>query len=184
MSRFAAALALVFALAGTAAAGELAAPMQAPDIKAEQWINSPELSLEALRGKVVLVEFWTFACWNCQNVEPHVKKWHGEFAEKGLTIVGVHTPELDREKQIENVRAYVKENGISYPVAIDNDYKVWRRFKNRYWPAFYLIDKQGRIRYTHFGEGSYTQTRAWIEKLLTEPAPADSAPEGNEQDTE
>ncbi|MCB0221270.1 MAG: redoxin domain-containing protein [Chrysiogenetes bacterium] len=156
---------------------EIAEPVPAPDISAEHWINSAPLTLEALRGKVVLVEFWTFACWNCKNVEPHVKGWHGKFADKGLTIVGVHTPEFEREKVIENVRAYVKKNAIAYPIAIDNDYVIWRRFHNRYWPALYLIDKEGRIRYTHFGEGSYAQTEAWIEKLLAEEAPQVPKPE-------
>lgn len=169
---FAAALLLMLACQAPAAmTREIAEPVPAPEISAENWINSAPLTLEALRGKVVLVEFWTFACWNCKNVEPHVKGWHKKFAGRGLTIVGVHTPEFEREKVIENVRAYVEKNAIVYPVAIDNDYVIWRRFHNRYWPAFYLIDKEGRIRYTHFGEGSYAQTEAWIEKLLAEEAP-------------
>lgn len=175
-------LALLIACQAPAAmTRELAKPVPAPGIEAKIWINSAPLTLKELRGKVVLVEFWTFACWNCRNVEPHVKGWHEKFAEQGLTIVGIHTPEFDREKKLENVKRYVEKNAITYPVALDNDYKVWRRFNNRYWPAFYLIDKRGRIRYTHFGEGGYARTEAWIEKLLAEPGPEPEAAETNEE---
>lgn len=173
-------LALLIACQAPAAmTRELAGPVPAPGIEAKTWINSAPLTLKTLQGRVVLVEFWTFACRNCKNVEPHVKDWHEKFAGKGLTIVGVHTPEFDHEKKLKNVKRYVEKNGIDYAVALDNDYKVWRRFNNRYWPAFYLIDKRGRIRYTHFGEGGYAQTEAWIEKLLAQAGP--EAAETNEE---
>ena len=118
-----------------------------------------------------MVEFWTFGCYNCRNVEPYIKKWHERYHDKGLTIIGVHSPEFDRERDLDNVRRYVKEHQIKYSVAIDNDFVIWNRFNNRYWPALYLIDKQGNIRYTHIGEGGYTKTEQWINRLLSESTP-------------
>lgn len=147
----------------------------APAIRAEAWVNSEPLGPGSLRGKVVLVEFWTFGCWNCHNVEPYVKIWHERYAEDGLVVVAVHTPEFESEKRIERVRAHAAEKGLTYPIPIDNDRAIWRSFGNRYWPAFYLIDKEGRIRHRRIGEGGYDATEAAIQRLLAEPGP-DEAP--------
>ena len=141
---------------------------RAPDIRNETWINSEPLNFNQLRGKVVLVEFWTFGCYNCQNVEPFVKSWHDKFKERGLVVIGVHSPEFGHERVLKNVQNYLREHEIRYAVAIDNDYKTWKSFENRYWPAMYLIDKQGFIRYTRIGEGGYDQTETVIRELLAE----------------
>ena len=140
----------------------------APDITSPDWINSEPQSLDSLRGKVVLAEFWTFGCFNCRNVEPQVKEWHQRYADQGLVVIGIHSPEFAFEKDVEAVRRYVKEHEIRYPVAIDNDFTNWKRFRNRYWPAMYLIDKQGVIRYVRIGEGGYAQTERVIQTLLAE----------------
>ena len=140
----------------------------APEISADVWLNSSPLRIADLGGKVVLVEFWTFACWNCQNVEPHVKDWQRRFGERGFTVIGVHSPELSRERDLDNVRAYVKGHAISYPVAVDNEFVTWQRYGNQAWPALYLIDKRGRVRLVHVGEGRYEETERAIEELLAE----------------
>ncbi len=151
-------------------AGEPDAPRAAPELRGEHWLNSPPLRLQALRGKVVLVEFWTFACWNCQNVEPYVKEWHAKYQDAGLTVIGVHCPELTRERELANLRAYVREHGIAYPVLVDNGFRTWRAYGNRYWPAIYLIDARGQIRHVAIGEGGYAATEAKIRALLAEAA--------------
>ena len=132
------------------------------------WINSEPLNISELKGKVVLVDFWTYTCVNCIRTFPYLKLWHAKYADDGLVILGVHTPEFDIEKKPENVRKAVKDNGIGWPVAMDNDYSTWRAYRNRYWPAKYLIDKDGIIRYTHFGEGAYSETELKIRELLEE----------------
>ncbi len=132
------------------------------------WINSPPLTRDALRGKVVLVDFWTYSCINCIRSLPYVVRWHEKYKDQGLVVVGVHTPEFAFEKDEGNVRAAVKRNGIAYPVAIDNDYGIWRAYDNLYWPAHYFIDAVGRIRYTHFGEGEYEEGEKVIQQLLME----------------
>ena len=142
--------------------------LRAPNISAEQWINSEPLKWDSLLGKVVMVEFWTFECYNCKNVEPYIKTWYEKFHNKGFEIVAVHSPEFDRERDINNVQEYVKDHAITYPVAIDNDFKIWRRFANRYWPAMYLVDKRGYIRYRFIGEGNYQRIEKAIETLLSE----------------
>ena len=146
-----------------------AAERVAPEITAEIWLNKEPTSIEELRGSVVLIEFWTFGCWNCKNVEPYVKQWHKKYADQGLVILAVHSPEFRHEKDIENVKKYVADNAILYPVPIDNDFSTWRDFHNRAWPAMYLIDKNGRIVYTHVGEGAYSTTEAKIKQLLAAP---------------
>lgn len=148
-----------------------APPRPAPEIHGDAWLNSEPLTLAGLRGRVVLLEFWTFACRNCQNVEPHLKRWHARFAAAGLVTVAVHTPELDFERDLANLRSYVREQGIAYPVAVDNGFTTWRRYGNRAWPALYLIDRQGQIRHVRVGEGGYRETESMIEALLAEPAP-------------
>jgi thiol-disulfide isomerase/thioredoxin len=123
-----------------------------PHQAAADWINSAPLTLASLRGSVVLVEFWTFDCYNCRNTLPWLKAIHGEYGPRGLKVVSVHTPELPQERNPANVRAAVKELGITYPVMIDGDYSYWRAMKNRYWPAFYLVDRDGTIVLGAFGE--------------------------------
>jgi len=160
-----AALAVVFAFR-PAPQGRVGIP--APKIANQTWLNSEPKSMADLKGKVVLVEFWTFACYNCRNVEPYVKDWHKKYSSQGLVVIGVHSPEHDYEYEIEKVKRHIRENGIQYAIAIDNDFTTWDRYGNRYWPAFYLIDKQGIIRYTRFGEGAYAQTEKQIQALLAE----------------
>ncbi|MGE6385983.1 cytochrome c biogenesis protein DipZ [Pseudomonas sp. NPDC078416] len=135
---------------------------------ATAWLNSPPLSQESLRGKVVLVDFWTFDCINCQHSIPHVNEWAKKYEKDGLVVIGVHTPEYPYERVIENVRKNVARLGLNYPIAIDNDYAIWRAFDNQYWPAHYLIDARGQIRYTHFGEGDYEGQEQVIRQLLDE----------------
>jgi len=135
---------------------------------AVQWLNSPELSSESLRGKVVLVDFWTYDCINCQHTLPYVKDWAKKYEKDGLVVIGVHTPEYGYERIIDNVKDQVKKLGITYPVAIDNNYAIWRNFDNQYWPAHYLIDAKGQVRYTHFGEGRYEAQEQMIRQLLDE----------------
>lgn len=140
----------------------------APEISAEQWLNGPAQRMAELRGSVVLVEFWTFGCWNCKNVEPYIQSWHSRYAGQGLVVLAVHTPEFDYEKRLSTVRAYVEQRGIGYPVAIDNDFSTWRAYGNRAWPSMYLVGRDGRIRYRHVGEGAYAETEAMIRSLLAE----------------
>ncbi|OXR34498.1 cytochrome c biogenesis protein DipZ [Pseudomonas umsongensis] len=135
---------------------------------AVEWVNSPALTNESLKGKVVLVDFWTFDCINCKHTLPYVKDWAKKYEKDGLVVIGVHTPEYGFERIIDNVRDKVKEYGITYPVAIDNNYAIWRNFDNQYWPAHYLIDAKGQVRYTHFGEGSYDTQEKMIQQLLEE----------------
>jgi cytochrome c biogenesis protein CcdA/thiol-disulfide isomerase/thioredoxin len=132
------------------------------------WINAEPTTLEALRGKVVLVHFWTFGCINCIHVQPYVKAWYDRYREAGLEIVGVHSPELSYERDIDNVRAAVAKADVRFPVAFDPAFKTWRAYQNRYWPAFYFVDKTGRIRHTHFGEGDYDTSEQVIRQLLAE----------------
>ncbi|MFQ5724548.1 MAG: redoxin domain-containing protein [Terriglobia bacterium] len=151
-------------------AGEVK-PRKAPALPENQWLNTPEnepLKIEELRGKVVLVEFWTFDCSNCRHALPYVKDWHRRYAEQGLVIVGLHSPEFDFERPLENVARAVEELGIEYPVALDNDFAAWRRYRNQYWPAMYLVDSEGRIVYQAIGEGSYARTERKIQELLQE----------------
>ena len=144
--------------------------LPAAAITNKQWLNSAPLSLSKLKGNVVLVEFWTFGCYNCRNVEPYVKKWFDRYAGQGLVVIGVHTPEFEHEYKVENVKNYLRKQDIRYPIAIDNDFRTWTAYANRYWPAMYLIDKQGIIRYLKIGEGSYDRTETMIQTLLKEPA--------------
>jgi cytochrome c biogenesis protein CcdA/thiol-disulfide isomerase/thioredoxin len=135
---------------------------------ATAWINSPPLAPESLRGKVVLVDFWTYSCINCLRTLPYIKAWYAKYKDSGLVIIGVHTPEFSFEKDEANVRKAVKELGIAYPVAMDNDYAIWRNFDNEYWPADYFIDASGHIRHHEFGEGDYDDSEKWIRDLLEE----------------
>ena len=135
------------------------------------WLNSPPLTTEGLRGKVVLVQFWTYSCINCLRTLPYVTKWHEQYKDKGLVVVGVHTPEFAFEKERANVETAIKRLGIHYPVAQDNQYRTWRAFGNQYWPAAYLIDRSGTIVATQFGEGGYQQMENAIARLVGDRAP-------------
>jgi len=145
-------------------------PPPAPDFTAETWLNSAPLSLETERGKVIMVYFWTFGCHNCKAVEPYVKAWYERYRNDGLQVVAVHSPEFSFERDVGNVERYVAENAVRYPVVIDNDFTIWRRYRNRFWPVIYLIDRGGTVRYRAIGEGGYERTRESIETLLMESA--------------
>jgi thiol-disulfide isomerase/thioredoxin len=132
------------------------------------WLNSPPLTREALRGKVVLVDFWTYSCINCLRSLPYVKRWYEAYKDHGLVVIGVHAPEFAFERDADNVRRAIGELGIAYPVAIDDDYAIWRGFGNRYWPAHYFVDASGGIRAHHFGEGDYEGSERIIRELLTQ----------------
>jgi thiol-disulfide isomerase/thioredoxin len=150
---------------------ETKAPV-APELSSSFWLNSGPLMLKSLRGRVVLIEFWTFACYNCRNTLPSVKKWDAQYRDKGLTIIGVHTPELDYERNIDNLRREVAGLGINYPVVIDNDYSTWKAYGVEAWPTLFVLDKQGRVRWTHVGEGAYDESEKVIKKLLAEEEPS------------
>ncbi|MBV9654780.1 MAG: redoxin family protein [Acetobacteraceae bacterium] len=135
---------------------------------ATEWLNSPPLTADQLKGKVVLIDFWTYSCINCLRSLPYVRAWAEKYKDQGLVVIGVHAPEFAFEKQVGNVRKAVGDLGITYPVAIDNNYAIWRAFNNNYWPAHYFVDARGRIRYHHFGEGEYDRSEAVIQQLLSE----------------
>jgi thiol-disulfide isomerase/thioredoxin len=159
----------------------------APDFTGiDGWLNSPPLTLADLRGKVVLIDFWTFSCVNCVRTIPHLKILYNDYKDDGFVIVGVHSPEFDFEKVPANVAAAVKRLGITWPVAIDSQMATWNAYQNEYWPAEYLLDQQGRIAYTSFGEGDYAETDAAVAQLLkvhtaalpaTTPVPDNTTPE-------
>lgn len=161
---------LAVMLLSLAASGALALDVgdRLPTIEATRWLNSAPLTAEDLADKVVLVEFWTYGCWNCRNVEPYVQAWHRRYREQGLVVIGVHTPEFEHEARLENVVAYLRTSGVANPIAIDNDFSNWKRYENRFWPALYLRDRMGKLRYVHFGEGRYGETEAVIRALLAE----------------
>jgi thiol-disulfide isomerase/thioredoxin len=135
---------------------------------ATTWLNSPPLTPAGLRGKVVLVQFWTYTCINWLRTLPYVRAWAEKYKEQGLVVIGVSTPEFEFEHTVENVRRSVKDMRITYPIAIDNDYAIWRAFDNNYWPALYFVDAKGHIRHHHFGEGDYEQSERVIQRLLAE----------------
>ena len=145
---------------------------------ASGWLNSVPLTPEALRGKVVLIDFWTYSCINCLRALPYVKSWYARYAADGLVVIGVHAPEFPFEKNPENVRRAVRDLGITYPVALDNDYAIWSAFNNKYWPAHYFIDARGQIRGHHFGEGDYGGSEELIRKLLVEAGATQLPPPG------
>ena len=139
-----------------------------PSITGNTWLNSNALIADDLKGKVVLVKFWTYGCHNCNAVEPYVIDWHKKYSPQGLLVIAIHSPEFSHERQLENVQAYLEKHNVPYPVVLDNDFSNWRRFSNRYWPTIYLADRQGQLRYRKIGEGSYAETEQWIKKLLAE----------------
>jgi thiol-disulfide isomerase/thioredoxin len=136
--------------------------------QATTWINSPPLTAESLRGRVVLVQFWTYSCINWIRTLPYAQAWAQKYRDQGLVVIGVHAPEFEFEKQLANARWGARYFGVDYPVAVDNDFAIWRAFGNQYWPALYLFDGQGRVRYRHFGEGEYEESERMIQKLLAE----------------
>ena len=135
---------------------------------ADPWLNTPPLTTAGLRGKVVLVDFWTYSCINWLRTLPYVRAWADKYRSQGLVVIGVHSPEFEFEKNVDNIRQAVKDMRVDYPVAVDSGHAVWRAFDNQYWPAIYLVDAQGRIRHHHFGEGGYERTERVIQQLLAE----------------
>ena len=137
----------------------------------DTWLNSrTELTMDDLRGDVVLIDFFTFGCINCQRTQPHLNEWNAKYGDQGLRVIGVHSPEFDFEKDIGNVTSALRDQGITYPVGIDNDFRTWREWSQRYWPARYLIDRNGVVRLVHYGEGAYDATERAIRNLLAQPA--------------
>jgi thiol-disulfide isomerase/thioredoxin len=134
---------------------------------ATQWLNSPPLTTAGLRGKVVLVDFWTYTCINWLRTLPYLRAWADRYTDHGLVVIGVHTPEFDVEHELDNIRRAVKDLRVDYPVATDNDYGIWSAFDNHYWPALYIVDTEGKIRHHQFGEGGYEQSEMILQQLLT-----------------
>jgi thiol-disulfide isomerase/thioredoxin len=142
-------------------------PTAAPNfVGIKSWLNSAPLNIADLRGKVVLIDFWTYGCYNCVNTLPHVTRLYDMYKDKGLIVVGVHTPEFPFEKSTGNVQAALKRHGIRYPVAQDNEYATWNAYGNQYWPAQYIVDQNGKIVFAHAGEGQYEEIERTVQKLL------------------
>ncbi|MEK7591823.1 MAG: cytochrome c biogenesis protein DipZ [Patescibacteria group bacterium] len=137
------------------------------------WFNSDPLTLAQLKGKVIIIDFWTYTCINCQRTFPYLKKWYEKYKDQGLVIIGVHSPEFEFEKSEKNLAQAIKDFKLPYPIVQDNDFETWRAYNNHYWPAKYFIDKDGNIRYTHFGEGGYDESEKWIQELLKETGSVD-----------
>jgi thiol-disulfide isomerase/thioredoxin len=156
-------------LIGHRAAGGLPVEGRAPELTGlTGWVNGEPTTLAALRGRVVLVDFWTFSCINCLRTLPHVQAWHETYRDCGLTVLGVHTPEFSFERDEAAVRRAAARHGLTYPIALDNDYAAWKAYGNRYWPAHYFIDAEGNLRAHHFGEGGYEESEKTLRTLLTE----------------
>ena len=171
---------LIRSIAHRLAGDPLALPVEgrlASFERATGWLNSEPLTPEGLRGRVVLVDFWTYTCINWLRTLPYVRAWAAKYKDAGLTVVGVHTPEFGFERDVDNIVAQSRDFGVEYPVAIDSDYGVWSAFANHFWPAVYIADVEGRIRYHHFGEGEYAATEMVIQQLLM-----DAGTEGVDQD--
>jgi thiol-disulfide isomerase/thioredoxin len=140
-----------------------------PDFQGiQQWLNSDPLTIADLKGNVVLIQFWTFACINCQRTLPYITRWHSQYQLQGLKVIGVHTPEFAFEREPNNIEQALKQHQITYPVPIDNEYKTWQAYDNHYWPHLFLADRQGLMRYDHIGEGAYDTTEQTIQQLLQE----------------
>ena len=140
-----------------------------PDFQGiQQWLNSDPLSTADLKGNVVLIQFWTFACINCQRTLPYIVKWNSKYAAQGLRVVGIHTPEFAFEREPNNIKRAIEQHQITYPVPIDNEYKTWKAYSNEYWPHLFLADRRGSMRYDHIGEGAYNTTEQTIQQLLKE----------------
>lgn len=131
-----------------------------------QWLNSDPLTVADLKGSVVLIQFWTFACINCQRTLPYITEWHGKYAAQGLKVIGIHAPEFAFEREVGNIEAALAEHKITYPVPLDDDFTTWRAYNNRFWPHLFLADREGIIQYDHVGEGAYDQTEQTIRQML------------------
>ncbi|HEY9605135.1 MAG TPA: thioredoxin family protein [Allocoleopsis sp.] len=131
-----------------------------------QWLNSAPLTIANLKGSVVLIQFWTYACINCQRTLPYITRWHRQYAASGLKVIGIHTPEFSYERDVNNIKRALKQHQIAYPVPLDNQYKTWNAYDNQYWPHLFLADRQGFLRYDHIGEGAYEETEQIIRQLL------------------
>ena len=131
-----------------------------------QWLNSAPLSTSDLKGSVVLIQFWTFACINCQRTLPYITKWHRQYAAQGLKVIGIHTAEFAFERDANNIKKALQQHKITYPVPVDNEYKTWNAYENQYWPHLFLADRQGLLKYDHIGEGAYDKTEETIRQLL------------------
>jgi len=149
--------------------------VRAPEI-GRLWFNSPPLSFRQLRGRAVLVDFWDYTCVNCIRTLPYVQAWHERYHDKGLTVIGVHTPEFTFAQYESNVERGIREFGLTYPIVVDSNREIWKSFANRYWPTKYLLDKDGYLRYGHFGEGGYHECEEAIQELLREIDPALALP--------
>ena len=153
----------------TSAGRQLPVEGEMPSLaRATGWINSQPLTATGLRGTVILIDFWTYTCINWLRSLPYVRAWAEKYKDRGLVVIGVHTPEFAFEKDVDNVRRAARDMRVDYPIALDNDYAIWRAFKNQYWPALYFVDAKGRIRHHHFGEGEYQQSELVLQQLLTE----------------
>jgi thiol-disulfide isomerase/thioredoxin len=162
-----AALGAMVANSGAAPSAQIQTNRIAPEFTGiDHWLNSQPLTMQQLRGKVVLVDFWTYTCVNCVNTLPHVEKLYEKYKDQGLVVVGVHTPEYAFERETNKVSAAIAQYGLRYPVAQDNHYATWNAYSNQYWPAVYLIDKTGHVVYSHFGEGDYDETEAAVRQQL------------------
>lgn len=131
-----------------------------------QWLNSAPLAIADLKGSVVLVQFWTFACINCQRTLPYITRWHRQYAAQGLKVIGIHTPEFAFERDTNNIKRALRQHRITYPVPVDNEFKTWKAYNNQYWPHLFLADRRGLLRYDHIGEGAYDKTEQTIRQLL------------------
>lgn len=152
---------------GSASAARLKRYGAAPEFAGiETWLNTEPLSMAALRGQVVLVDFWTYGCINCVHVLPHVVQWHEKYKDRGLVVVGVHSPEFAYERDTNNVRKAIQRHGIRYAVAQDNKFATWNAYRNRYWPTAYLVDRSGELVFSHAGEGAYDEIERTIQQLL------------------
>lgn len=157
--------------------------MRAPEFPNDlKWFNSEPLTMSGLKGKAVLIDFWTYSCVNCIRTLPYLKEWHKRYADKGFVIVGVHTPEFEFEKEEKNVSKALKDFEIAYPVVMDNDYAIWNLYANRFWPRKFLVNKEGKIVYDHAGEGNYAETEAEIQRALLEINPKLELPAVTEGD--
>lgn len=132
----------------------------------QEWLNSSPITTANLKGDVVLIHIWTFACINCQRTLPYVVKWHEKYAKKGLKVIGIHTPEFPFERDVNQIKSAMKKHNITYPVAVDNQHKMWSAYNNEYWPHLFLADRRGIIQYDHIGEGAYDRTEQKIRQLL------------------
>jgi thiol-disulfide isomerase/thioredoxin len=166
---FVTASAILLAVISGVSRTNVLAPKMSPSLSgATGWLNSQPLNLKDLHGKVVLIDFWTFTCINWRRTLPYIRQWASKYKDQGLVVIGVHTPEFSFEYKLDNVRQSIKGMNIDYPIAVDNNYEIWRSFQNEYWPALYLIDASGKLRYQKFGEGDYAESELKIQELLTE----------------